>query len=157
MSCSKCHLCFDKLSYLAIHNKLIHTHSIQFFCPIEECNTPCDSIGQLTSHCNRHQSIHHLQCPQCQKGFKDPRVFQMHISIHLIELEEEVISLKVPEFIETDTGNDYESLLAQLDSLFTKHVYDLKSWNHQDKFNCPSCDMFFTSKLRLSLHKCIEN
>lgn len=161
--CEVCQSSMNKLSYLIIHNRFNHCQSnaTGFTCTLCLKNNYFKTIDELSSHCSKHDSKIY-ECPHigCSFHSQDCRVYEMHLSIHIIELEDDLVCQDDHTLHRLSNENysnfDQDSILNDLDVLYCKYIFDApiaQNYNNLQDYLCNFCDKKFTSKTRMFVHR----
>ncbi|CCE82541.1 Piso0_002271 [Millerozyma farinosa CBS 7064] len=96
------------------------------------------------------------ECPKCFQGFADPRSYRMHIDLHILDLEEDIICESHCVEDETNSSEsdiEYSSLYKDILELASRPLhYEHVHITRGDAFQCDICSTIFTSPYRLNLH-----
>lgn len=96
------------------------------------------------------------ECPKCLQGFSDSRLYRMHIDLHILDLEEDIICESHCFEDETNSNEsdvEYTSLYKDILELASRPLYyDQVNITRGEGFQCDICSTVFTSPYRLSLH-----
>ena len=145
--CKKCKEDIARLSFFAIHAQR-HTQESHFFCP--ECHCILYSLNDLSDHCYMHK-IGCLECPVCCSSHPDPRLFRLHLDLHIVD-------------IATDDNESHYSSANEQDMEISKislyrAIYQLREEVSRSRKNirgflqCPLCSAIFHTRFRYSLHR----
>lgn len=96
------------------------------------------------------------ECPKCLQGFSDPRLYRMHIDLHILDLEEDIIceSHRFEDETNSNEGDvEYTSLYKDILELASRPLYyEHVNITRGEDFQCDICSTIFTSPYRLNLH-----